>query len=171
MENYAKVVLYAYPLLKTVGKDYQDHIRNKALLSYDSKMSAERLAEYLAQEILHMRLLVDLKNKVERALKKLDTSDRAAIVKKYFGVRSASKCDVNSSTSSGQACNRKQLARLQNRAVDKIAELFALEGLTAEFYKKYYREMDIFKKVRRCLERKRRRAVLQNTSEDQGSVS
>ena len=52
MENYTKVVLYAYPLLRTVGEDYAEHIRNKALLSYDSAMTTERLAEYLAEEIL-----------------------------------------------------------------------------------------------------------------------
>ena len=52
MENYLKTVLYAYPLLATVGEDYAEHIRNKAVLSYHSSRSTENLAEYLAQEIL-----------------------------------------------------------------------------------------------------------------------
>ena len=52
MENYAKVMLYVYPFLKTVEKDYQDHIRNKAVLSHNSGMTAERLADYIAGEII-----------------------------------------------------------------------------------------------------------------------
>ena len=62
METYLKAVLYAYPLLQTVEKDYADHITNKALLSYESKKSTEELAEYLAEEILRKERLIWLLN-------------------------------------------------------------------------------------------------------------
>ena len=55
LENYVKVVLYAYPILKNVGQDYQQHIQNKALLSYKSEALAERLVEYIAEEIINKR--------------------------------------------------------------------------------------------------------------------
>ena len=70
MENYLKTVLYAYPLLKTVGEDYEQHIRNKAVLSYDGKWDTLRLAEYLAEEILQKNRLEWLKGVVERVLDK-----------------------------------------------------------------------------------------------------
>ena len=64
MENYVKVALYAYPILRTVSEDYAEHIRNKALLSYDSGKSAEQLAVYLAEEILQKarRFLAEFDN-------------------------------------------------------------------------------------------------------------
>ncbi|MBP3422500.1 MAG: hypothetical protein J6K86_01910, partial [Clostridia bacterium] len=54
LKNYVKIILYAYPLLKTVEKDYEEHIGNKALLSYDGRWTAEQTAEYIAGEILEM---------------------------------------------------------------------------------------------------------------------
>ena len=51
LENYAKTILFAYPLLKTVEKDYEEHIRNKALLSFNGRTTALALAEYLAQDL------------------------------------------------------------------------------------------------------------------------
>ena len=85
MENYTKVVLYAYPLLRTVGEDYAEHIRNKALLSYDSAMTTERLAEYLAEEILCKERLEWLKRTVEDVLSRLSDVERTLVAIRYFG--------------------------------------------------------------------------------------
>ena len=72
MENYLKAVLYAYPLLKTVGEDYAEHIRNKAVLSYHSPRTTEELAEYLAEEILRKNDLLMLRGVIEKTVEKLD---------------------------------------------------------------------------------------------------
>lgn len=85
LENYTKVVLYAYPLLRTVGEDYAEHIRNKALLSYDSAMTTERLAEYLAEEILCKERLEWLKRTVEDVLSRLSDVERTLVAIRYFG--------------------------------------------------------------------------------------
>ena len=52
MEKYLKAVLYAYPFLETVEQDYDEHIKNKAVLSYRGDKSAEELAVYIAGEII-----------------------------------------------------------------------------------------------------------------------
>ena len=83
MENYVKVILYGYPLLKTVGEDYEAHVRNKAVLSYYSP--AEKLAEYLAEEILEMRRLVWLKGTVEEILGRLQEEECELVSMRYFG--------------------------------------------------------------------------------------
>ena len=74
-----------YPLLATVGKDYEEHIRNKALLSYDSKTNAESLIEYIAEEIICKERLECLKSIVEEFFEKISDTDRALIAIRYFG--------------------------------------------------------------------------------------
>ena len=85
MENYAKVILYAYPLLKTVGDDYAEHIRNKAVLSYNSPLTTERLAEYLTQEIVCKNALEWLKTTVESLMDRLTEEERTLLDIRYFG--------------------------------------------------------------------------------------
>jgi len=85
LENYVKTVLYAYPLLKTVGEDYAEHIKNKAVLSYNSPKSTESLAEYLAEEILRKNCLLWLKEVIERTVDKLSALDRGLVEMRYFG--------------------------------------------------------------------------------------
>ena len=85
MENYVKTILYAYPLLKTVGEDYAEHIKNKAVLSYNSSRNTESLAEYLAEEILHKNCLLWLKEVIEKTVDKLNDLDRSLVETRYFG--------------------------------------------------------------------------------------
>ena len=84
MENYVKVVLYAYPILKNVGQDYQAHIQNKAILSYRSDALAEKLVEYIAEEIINKRKLEWLKDAVEAVLERLDTMEKTLVAIRYF---------------------------------------------------------------------------------------
>ena len=87
MENYIKAVLYAYPLLKTVGEDYAEHIKNKAVLSYHTPRGTQRLAEYLAEEILRKNCLLWLRDVIEKTLAKLSELERQLIEMRYFGKR------------------------------------------------------------------------------------
>ena len=80
-----KAVLYAYPLLKTVEEDYAQHIKNKALLSYNSRLTTEALAEYLAEEILHKNRLVWLKEIIEKTVARLPEHERVLLGIRYFG--------------------------------------------------------------------------------------
>ena len=75
MENYVKEILFGYPLLKTIEEDYALHIKNKAVLSHNCATSAEKLAEYLAGEILAMRSLENLKRIVGNVLDKLSLEE------------------------------------------------------------------------------------------------
>ena len=85
MENYVKVVLYAYPFLQNVGRDYEEHIQNKAILSYRSNKTAEEVALYLAEEIIRQRELVALKNLIDGVLDKLSTVEKLLEQIRYFG--------------------------------------------------------------------------------------
>ena len=103
MENYVREILYGYPLLKTVGEDYEIHIRNKALLSHGVHVDGLRLAEYLAGEILTMDKLEGLKSVVKGALDKLSDEERILIEGRYFGKRKKLRDFLKRRTLEGQA--------------------------------------------------------------------
>ncbi len=164
MENYTKVVLYAYPLLKTVGRDYEEHIRNKALLSYESSMTAERLAEYIAGEILCMDKLEWLKSTVEKVLDKLDEEERALLAIRYFGkrkkirrflaLRHATEEDKNPN-----AWSEGKYFRRQHRLGEKVGAMLKSAGVTKEVYEQNYMHVDIFRKIHNFVEKGRDRKI------------
>lgn len=149
LENYVKEVLYAYPLLKSVRKDYEDHIRNRAVLSYNSNMTAEKTAEYIAGEILEMRALEWLKGKVEEILERLDKTDRDLIAIRYFGKRKKLRDFLESSES---AWSERKYFRRQAKAAEKVSAMFYGAGLTQERYLAEFVDMDIFRKIHRFVE-------------------
>ena len=63
LENYVKAVLYVYPRLERLEKDCEEHIRNRAFMSYDYRTTTERLSEELAEEIIRKGLIRELKRK------------------------------------------------------------------------------------------------------------
>ena len=150
MENYVKVVLYAYPLLKTVGKDYEEHIRNKAVLSYDSNLTAERLAEYLAAEILEMNRLEWLKSRVNGALEKLDGAERELLAIRYFGKTKGIRDFLK--TENAKGCSPRQYFRRQQRLGQKLGELLQKQGVTKDVYEKDFAGIDLFRKIHKFVE-------------------
>ncbi len=154
MKNYAKVILYAYPLFQTVGKDYEEHIRNKALLSYDSPYSAEALAEYLAGEILQMRRLEWLKAKVEEALGKLDAVERTLVAVRYFGRRKKGLPKKGTDNPlAGKAWTERTYFRRQRRLGEKLGGLLAQVGLTEAVYEREFASLEPFAKIAKYVER------------------
>ena len=136
MENYVKVVLYGYPLLKTVGEDYEAHIRNRAVLSHNSTMTAASLAEYLASEILEMQTLEWLKATVEKVLSgflKIKAEEKGWSKRKYY--------------------------RMQKRLERKITARLKGAGVTKEIYDKKLSDTDIFRKIHKFVEIGRDRKI------------
>ena len=153
MKNYAKIILYAYPLLKTVEKDYEEHIANRALLSYDGRWTAERTAEYLAEEILEMRRLEWLKGKVEEVLQKLTDVERTLVAVRYFGKGKKLKDFLNKKDNplhKGGWTERSYFRR-QQRLGERLGELFVLVGLTEEVFEREFAKIDIMQKVQEWL--------------------
>ena len=150
MKDHAKIILYAYPLLKTVGKDYEEHIRNRALLSCDGRWTAEKTAEYLAEEILDMRRLEWLKVKVEEILSKLTEEEKILVAIRYFG-KKKSKNRSAKEILQGLGWTERSYFRKQARLEGKLGGLFVACGLTEQVYERDYARIDIFQKVARAL--------------------
>lgn len=158
MKDYAKMILYAYPLLKTVEKDYEEHIGNKALLSYEGRWTAEQTVEYLAGEIIEMHRLEWLKERVRKVLEGLTDVEKTLVAIRYFGKRKLAKAllreEKNPLKRSGWT--QRSYFRKQAKLGEKLTEAFALVGLTEEVFVRDFAQMDIFKKVGKALEKRRR---------------
>lgn len=144
MENYVKVILYGYPLLKTVGEDYEAHVCNKAVLSYYSP--AEKLAEYLAEEILEMRRLEWLKGTVEEVLGRLQDEERELVAMRYFGQIKRLRSFLKRKAEEEDWSERKYF-RKQKNLEKKLASLFKSAGVTKELYTAELADTDVFRKI------------------------
>ena len=147
MENYLKTVLYAFPLLKTVGEDYAEHIRNKAVLSYNSPRTTEELAEYLAQEILRKNSLLWLRQTIARVLEKLDTTERALIEMRYFG-----KKKIPLHKEGEMPWSERKYFRYQQRVGEKVGGMLIVAGVTKEFFDTRLRGVELIRKIHRHVE-------------------
>ena len=156
MENYAKVILYAYPLLKTVGEDYAVHIRNKAVLSYDSNLTTERLAEYLAGEIIEKNRLEWLKNTVETVIGKLTDEERTLIEIRYFGhtkkLRDFLGGQAEKRKGGERGCSQRMYFRRQSRLADKLGAMLFYAGVTQKLYEEKFKDLGIFRKIHQFVE-------------------
>ena len=165
MENYTKVVLYAYPMLKTVGEDYAEHIKNKALLSYDSSLSTEKLAEYLAEEILRKRKLEWLKGKIEEVLARLDDVERTLVAIRYFGKkRKIKKFRFTSEKNPlvDSARGERAYFRRQQRLSEKVGAMLKSVGITEDIYLRDYATLEIFAKIHTFVHEGKDRKVSQD---------
>lgn len=144
MENYLKAVLYAYPLLKTVGEDYAEHIRNKAVLSYNSSRLTEDLAEYLAEEILRKNNLLWLRGVIEETLAKLNDTERTLIATKYFGKK---KKPLHKEEE--EAWSERTYFRQQEKVGNKLAGMLVVAGVTKEFFDTKLQGVELIGKIHR----------------------
>ena len=56
--EYVKTALYAFPALKVMAEEVGEHVKRKAYLSYDNRVSCENLAVYLLEQL-------ELKSRIE----------------------------------------------------------------------------------------------------------
>ncbi len=156
MENYAKVILYAYPLLKTVSEDYAVHIRNKAVLSYDSNLTTERLAEYLAGEIIEKSRLEWLKDTLEKLFQRLSEEERILLNIRYFGktnqLRSFLKTQAEKRKSGGTGCSERMYFRRQSRLADKLGAMLFYAGITQQLYDEKLKDLELFQAIHRFVD-------------------
>ncbi len=156
MENYVKEILYGYPLLKTIEEDYELHIKNKAILSHNCAASAEKMAEYLAGEILAMRSLENLKRTVESVLDKLSLEERTLIEIRYFGRRKKMRGFLKrrglSQDLESMDWSETTYFRRQKAVGNKVGALLRFAGITQEKYLAEYANTDIFKKIHAFIE-------------------
>jgi hypothetical protein len=136
---------------------YADHIKNKALLSYNNSISAENLAIYLAEEIIQKNKLLWLKNLMEKEFAKLTDEERDLLAVRYFGKRRAAVKEHWETAES-----ERQYFRRQNRVSEKVAAMLQCAGLTKEVYERDFAKLDIFERVQKLVNKKEQRQRNEN---------
>ncbi len=157
LKKYVKIILYTYPFLKTVEKDYEEHIAIRALLSYENGKTAEQTAEYLAKEIIEMHRLEWLKGKVECALQKLSDEEKLLVEIKYFGNKRKLKALLKKEIPSKREWTERSYFRRQKRLEERLDTLFKAIGITEDKYRKELADLDVVVKVAKAVERQERR--------------
>ena len=135
-QSYAKTVLYIYPRLERIAADYGEHIRHRAIFSYENR-TAERAAEYLAEEILKKRAIEALKERVDAALKKLNDEERFLLEVRYFGRKKKLREFLEAGTE--RPGSERSYYRKQERLLKKVISAFSGVGLTEEAFFREYR--------------------------------
>ena len=115
MDEHIKTALYLYPKLEGMERDYQQHIENKATLSYVAGINTERLAEYIAEQILEKELLLRLKEKMDGVWKKLSALEKEVLSLRFFGRKARAVAD-------GQAAKKQEAGRGETAAKEGATE-------------------------------------------------
>ena len=78
-------MLYCYPQLGGIEDGYMQHIRNKAVLSVDGRVPAQKLAEYVALEVVHKSKVRELTQLINAVISNLNTEEKLLLNIRYFG--------------------------------------------------------------------------------------
>ena len=151
LKEYVKTILYVYPLIREMEKEYQKHIENKAVLSYREQGSVESQVEYLAKEITDKRNLLWLQSCVERVLETLSDSERTLIAVRYFGktkaIKKAVVAHAKRQTVQKHGMSERTYFRLQNKLLCKVAEVLVGMGLDKMTFDKLFAKLPLFEQV------------------------
>lgn len=145
MRNYVKAIFYAYPFLNTMDKEYDEHLKNRAVLSYRTDFSAERIALYIASEIVEKQTLQWVKQTVESVLETLDCSERTFVQIRYFGKRR--KIRRERLPGGVGALSERSYFRKQSKLVDKLGAMLTQKGLDKQFFNQNLMPIELFAKA------------------------
>ena len=105
-----------------------------------------------------MRRLEWLKATVRKTLSGLSDVEKTLVAIRYFGKRKGVKAllrdEKNPLKESGWT--ERSYFRRQAKLGEKLTEAFALAGLTEEVFEREFADMQLFKKVARALERRKK---------------
>ena len=148
MKNYTKAVLYAYPLLKNIGNEYAEHIRNCAVLSYRNLRSAEDTALYIAGEIVKQRNYEWLKGCVERVLGKLSTDERTLVEIRFFKKERIKKLPLQSDGDCEYLhWSDSKYFRQLRKISKKVGVMLEREGVSEETFLRDFASDELFEKI------------------------
>lgn len=167
--DYVKAVLYAYPALDEIGEAVLCSAKNKAMLSYKSPQSTEKVAEEILRELRTGEALQELRAAIDSLLAGCSEEELYLFEYKYFRRKSVLQARFS------RFClpySERSYFRSQERLLRKAGAHFLKQGWTEA---RFLRETGgLFKKVLRAIssgregavsrQRKRGRALCQGSS-------
>ena len=122
-----KTVLYVYPMMKNLAEATRVGARNKALLSYRSKLGTLRDAEAVASEMLLAGRLDGLKEMLDGILARLTPEEQFLLEYRYFRRKK-----VLAGFGQELDCSERNYFRRQDKLLQKIGAYLLAQGLTEE---------------------------------------
>lgn len=140
-------MLHIYPFLAMMQTTYEQHIKNRALLSCDGRMNTEALAEYLAKEILHKRCLAWLEDVIGETLLRLSEVEQILVRTHFFGEKKGME---NTEIESWSDSKR---LRVQARCFQRLEAMLHRSGLTKKYFDEELVHIEIIRKMYKRVER------------------
>ena len=136
LKKYVKTLLYSYPRMAQMEKNYEEHILNKACLSFDNRKSGEFLVEEVAKEVLKKQLLKEVAEMMGKVVSFLTEKEKYLLELRYFRRKKALAVYEEKF---GQAVfgSVRGYFREQVRLLEKTARLMVRCGLTEEKMQEY----------------------------------
>ena len=124
-----KALLYVYPMMKNLAEASRVGARNKALLSYRSKLGAMRDLEAVAEELLLAERLEELSDLLDGLLKRLSREELFLLEYRYFRRKKVLK-----EFGEELACSERSYFRKQGRLLRKITAHLLARGITEKYF-------------------------------------
>lgn len=159
-----KVLLYAYPTLKTLIKEYKEHIYERAVRSYGGRADAESAATYIAEQILNMQALEWGKEILEKVFSKLSEIERTMVALRYFGLKRKSvKAELIKEKK--QFSSERSYFRAQEKLLKKIAALLQAAGLDEGYFESEFLKIEELKPICRYVQKGKDQKMLKREKE------
>lgn len=153
-------------------KEIEDHIRFKALTSYDYRRSSEKMVEYVAKQVALRQTLLRLKTTVKTVIDALSEEERLLMDLRYFGKlddvvkrlrgclrRSDEPCvrarKICQTLGIKRVWSERSYFRKQKALLEKVEAKFIAAGLSDKDFENDYGDLGVIRFVQRVLERGR----------------
>ena len=141
-----KAILYVYPMMQKLAEATRVGARNKAILSYRSKLGTMRDVEAVADELLLANRLDELKEVVDSLLQRLSTEERFLLEYRYFRRKK-----VLAEFGEELACSERNYFRKQEKLLQKMTALLGANSMTEEYLLEAFENCACLMKVYRAI--------------------
>ncbi len=149
---YAKTALYLYPCIDKVNEQIDELLEKRALSSMSDFSPCITQCEKMVELGVQNAKLLEMKDCMTRALRRLSADETALIEFKYF--RSRKREDMPS----GDVVSRTYFRR-QRRVAEKLARVLEGEGITDEVFERDYLAIEFIRELYRRVKLREETAV------------
>lgn len=143
--------------MKRIVEDSEEHIKNKAYMSFDDRKNAEKLAEYVAGEIIKKRLTEELEKRIGAILEKLNENELFLLETRYFRRKRKVK-EFYERLGKEPLGSKRTYFRRQERLLKKLTGLFLTAGLNEKEFTERYANVGILFSVLKYIKADREKA-------------
>ncbi len=140
-------------------------MKRKAYLSFDNRVSCEKLAVYLLEQLELKTRIETLSDTLGGVVDKLSDQEKFLLQLRYFGGKNKTISACSDEEIRKLCGSRRSYYRRQERLVKKIAEKLLRRGVNEDSFYKEYGEIEVIRRVDRTLKAGKRAA--QSAREEQ----